>query len=85
MEEVSACEAGDEKAPYRLVATLKSVAIENSGFTAVDVGATTVAADAGVADLRSCLSSLVGLRSCCTWLAGMPVETEGIVYGAVRC
>ena len=85
MEEVSACEAGDEKAPYRFVATLKSVATENSGFTAVDVGATIVAEDAGVADLRSCLSSLVGLRSCCDWLAGIPAETEGMVYGAERC
>ena len=61
---------GEEKAPYRLELVLRSVAIENSGLTDVDT-TVDVVAEAGVAALSSCLSSLVGLRSC-TCVVGTP-------------
>jgi hypothetical protein len=50
----------------RFVDKDRSVATENSGLTTVDVAA-------GVADLRSCLNSLVGLRSE-TWLVVAAAE-----------
>ena len=60
MEDARACDPDDEKDAKRFDETDRSVATENSGLTRVDVAA-------GVADLRSCRNSLVGLRSG-TWL-----------------
>ena len=73
MDEVRVWEEGEEKTPYRFELVLRSVAVENSGLTVVDAAVDGVA-EAGVDDLSSCLSSLVGLRSC-TCVVGTPANS----------